>query len=96
MREPIESFRYFTRILTRFEEELRPVTADRKDKASFCYNSGRIIADIGPFVVGRIASMGVDALATAMQVLFWVRAVPLAGLLLMPWVIETKHRVLTD
>jgi hypothetical protein len=63
MRVPIESFRYFTRIITRFEEELRPVTADRKDKASFCYNSGRIIAAIGPFVVGRIASMGVDALA---------------------------------
>jgi hypothetical protein len=35
-------------------------------------------------------------LATAMQMLFWVGAVPLAGLLLMPWVIETRHRVLTD
>jgi hypothetical protein len=31
MREPIESFRHFTRILTRFEEELRPVTAVARD-----------------------------------------------------------------
>jgi hypothetical protein len=40
--------------------------------------------------------MGADALATAMEVLFWVGAVPLAGLLLMPWVVETKHRALAD
>jgi hypothetical protein len=40
--------------------------------------------------------MGTDALATAMSALFWVGAVPLVGLLLMPWVIETRHRALVD
>jgi hypothetical protein len=38
--------------------------------------------------------MGADTLVTAMSVLFWVGAV--AGLLLMPWVIETRHRILAD
>ena len=42
---------------------------------------------VGPFLVGGIASRGADALASALSVLFWVGAVPLAGLLLLPFVI---------
>ncbi len=80
---------------TYYLPELFP-TRLRATGSGFCYNSGRIVAAIGPFVVGHVASMGVDALGTAMQMLFWVGAVPLAGLLLMPWVIETRHRVLAD
>jgi hypothetical protein len=64
--------------------------------AGFCYNAGRVIAAVGPFLVGGIASRGADALASALSVLFWVGAVPLAGLLLLPFVIETKGRVLAD
>src|SRR4029450_9342061 len=30
--------------------------------AGFCYNSGRLIAAIGPFIVGAIASRGAGAL----------------------------------
>ena len=80
---------------TYYLPELFP-TRLRATGSGFCYNSGRIIAAIGPFVVGSVSAMGADALATAMQMLFWVGAVPLAGLLLMPWVIETRHRVLAD
>ena len=80
---------------TYYLPELFP-TRLRATGAGFCYNSGRIIAAIGPFVVGYVAQLGADALTTAMQVLFWVGAVPLAGLLLMPWVLETRHRVLAD
>jgi MFS family permease len=80
---------------TYYLPELFP-TRLRATGSGFCYNSGRIIAAVGPFVVGVVASKGADALATAMQMLFWVGAVPLAGLLLMPWVIETRHRVLED
>ncbi len=80
---------------TYYLPELFP-TRLRATGSGFCYNSGRIVAAIGPFVVGSVASMGTDALATAMRMLFWVGAVPLAGLLLMPWVIETRHRVLAD
>ena len=80
---------------TYYLPELFP-TRLRATGSGFCYNSGRIVAAIGPFIVGSVSAMGVDALATAMRMLFWVGAVPLAGLLLMPWVVETRHRVLTD
>src|SRR5262245_16956671 len=80
---------------TYYLPELYP-TRLRATGSGFCYNSGRIIAAIGPFVVGHVASLGTDVLATAMEMLFWVGAVPLAGLLLMPWIVETRHRVLAD
>src|SRR5437867_9830445 len=80
---------------TYYLPELFP-TRLRATGSGFCYNSGRIVAAIGPFVVGSVAAMGADSLATAMRMLFWVGAVPLAGLLLMPWVIETRHRALAD
>lgn len=80
---------------TYYLPELFP-TRLRATGSGFCYNTGRIAAAIGPFLVGRIAASGANPLMTSMNVLFWVGAVPLAGLLLMPWVIETRHRVLTD
>ncbi|MCV4633815.1 hypothetical protein OFB83_35025, partial [Escherichia coli] len=60
------------------------------------YNVGRIIAAGGPFLVGSIAAAGVNALDSAMNVLFWVGAVPLIGVLLLPIVTETKGRNLLD
>ena len=80
---------------TYYLPELFP-TRLRATGSGFCYNSGRIVAAIGPFIVGAISSMGTETLVTAMRVLFWVGAVPLVGLLLMPWVVETRHRVLAD
>ena len=62
--------------------------------AGFCYNAGRVVAAAGPFLVGTIASRGTDALASAMHLLFLVGFVPLAGLLLLPFAVETKGRVL--
>jgi hypothetical protein len=47
-------------------------------------------------VVGGVASRGADALHSALSVLFWVGAVPLAGLLLLPFVVETRGRTLAD
>ena len=80
---------------TYYLPELFP-TRLRATGSGFCYNVGRIIAAAGPFIVGRVASMGTDSLQTALQMLFWVGAVPAAGLLLMPFVIETRHRELAD
>lgn len=80
---------------TYYLPELFP-TRLRGTGAGFCYNVGRILAAAGPFLVGGIASRGADALASAMNVLFWVGAVPLAGLLLLPFVIETRGRALAD
>jgi MFS family permease len=75
---------------TYYLPELFP-TRLRGTGSGFCYNSGRILASIGPFVVGMAAARG-----TAEQTLFYVGFVPLAGLLLLPWVIETKGRTLVD
>jgi hypothetical protein len=78
---------------TYYLPELFP-TRLRGTGAGFCYNVGRIIAAGGPFLVGTIAARGADTLASALQVLFWVGFVPLAGLLLLPLAIETKGRQL--
>jgi MFS family permease len=77
---------------TYYLPELFP-TRLRGTGAGFCYNVGRIIAAAGPILVGAIASHGTDS---AVRTLFWVGFVPLAGLLFLPWVIETKDRPLLD
>ncbi|PPE74925.1 MFS transporter [Solimonas fluminis] len=77
---------------TYYLPELFP-TRLRGTGAGFCYNAGRVFAAAGPFLVGIIAARGVDA---AVGVLFWVGVVPLAALLMMPWVIETKGQRLAD
>jgi len=80
---------------TYYLPELFP-TRLRGTGAGFCYNAGRFIAAGGPFLVGMVAAMGADATETALKVLFWVGAVPIVGLLLLPLVIETKDRALAD
>jgi len=77
---------------TYYLPELFP-TRLRGTGSGFCYNVGRVIAAIGPFLVGAIAAQGVQS---AVQVLFWVGVIPLLGLLLMPWVVETRGRPLLD
>lgn len=80
---------------TYYLPELFP-TRLRGTGAGFCYNAGRVITAAGPFLVGSIASRGSNALESAMDVLFWVSAVPALGLLALPWVVETKGEVLAD
>jgi MFS family permease len=80
---------------TYYLPELYP-TRLRATGAGFCYNAGRVIAAAGPLLLGTIASRGADAHTTAMTLLFWVGAVPLAGLGLLPWVLETRDQALAD
>lgn len=80
---------------TYYLPELFP-TRLRGTGAGFCYNIGRVIAAGGPFLVGSIASQGSNAATSAVEVLFYVGFIPLIGLLLLPWVIETKGRALAD
>ncbi len=80
---------------TYYLPELYP-TRLRGTGAGFCYNAGRLFAAIGPFIVGSVAARGAGALGGALQVLFYVGFVPLLGLLVMPWVLETKGRALID
>lgn len=80
---------------TYYLPELFP-TRLRGTGAGFCYNAGRVFTAAGPFVVGAIAAGQVDALGTALDVLFWVGLVPLAGLLVLPFVVETRDQPLLD
>lgn len=80
---------------TYYLPELYP-TRLRGTGPGFTYNVGRVVAAAGPFLVGAIASRGVNALTTAMDVLFYVGFAPLAGLCVIPWMIETRGRALID
>ena len=77
---------------TYYLPELFP-TRLRATGAGFCYNSGRVIAAFGPFLVGSIASRGTNSI---LHTLFWIGLVPLVGLCFLPWVIETKEKELRD
>ena len=80
---------------TYYLPELFP-TRLRATGSGFTYNVGRLVAAVGPFVVGSIAAGGASAVDSAMRVLFWVSIVPIIGILLLPLVIETKGRELLD
>ncbi len=78
---------------TYYLPELFP-TRLRGTGSGFCYNAGRLITAIGPFVVGNVASRSANPLQTALQLLFIVGFIPIIGILIMPLVIETKNRKL--
>jgi MFS family permease len=70
--------------------ELFP-TRLRATGAGFCYNIGRVVASVGPFAVVAAAQSG-----TAMRAIFYVGFAPLAGLLLAPFILETRAGALQD
>ena len=71
---------------TYYLPELYP-TWLRATGAGFTYNTGRIVAAAGPFIVGTIAAGGLDAMRNA---LFMVGFAPLLGLLVLLYATETK------
>ena len=76
---------------TYYLPELFP-TRLRGTGAGFCYNVGRTVTAIGPFLVGHFAARGSDALASVLHTLTFVAIVPILGLALMPLVVETRDR----
>jgi MFS family permease len=80
---------------TYYLPELFP-TRLRATGSGFSYNIGRLIAAGGPFLVGSVAARGANSLESAFTLLFWLSAVPIIGILLLPFVIETKGRELAD
>ncbi|WP_375501217.1 MFS transporter [uncultured Nostoc sp.] len=82
---------------TYYLPELFP-TRLRATGAGFCYNIGRVITAIGPFLVGYIASQRANALQTTIELLFVIGFIPLVGVILSltPWVTETREQILTD
>ncbi|HVT36355.1 MAG TPA: MFS transporter [Nevskiaceae bacterium] len=80
---------------TYYLPELFP-TRLRGTGAGFCYNVGRIVASVGPFMVGAIAAQGANAANSAIHVLMYVGFAPVLALVFMPWVIETRGRPLPE
>jgi MFS family permease len=78
---------------TYYLPELFP-TRLRSTGSGFCYNAGRLITAIRPFIVGGVASRSDNPLQTALQLLFFGGFILLLGILVMPLVIETKHHKL--
>jgi MFS family permease len=75
--------------------ELFP-TSLRSTGTSFCYNFGRLVAATAPFTLGRLTrGLGGDleSFRTAGQ---WVSFVLLAGLVVLPFLPETKDRPLPE
>lgn len=63
--------------------------------SGFCYNTGRLITALGPFIVGSVASHSQTS-TDILNVVAWVAAVPFIGVLLVlgGFGQETRHTVL--
>jgi hypothetical protein len=75
--------------------ELYP-TRLRSTGSGFCYNIGRDVTAVGVFAVGAIAQSAKGDPAIILNTLFLIGFVPLAGVLLLPWVIETRGEKMPD
>jgi MFS family permease len=74
--------------------ELFPLRV-RATGAGFCYNTGRVLAAFGPYVVGTVSAAAGGSGAALTQVFFWLGVVPLAaGLIAWLVVVETRGRTL--
>jgi len=75
--------------------ELFP-TRLRSTGAGFCYNIGRVVTAGGVFVVGSIALNAKGDPAIILRTLFAIGFVPIVGLLLLRWVVETRGEKMPD
>jgi MFS family permease len=74
--------------------ELFP-TRLRATGAGFCYNIGRVVAALGPLVVGAVTARTGGSADALLAALVWVAAIPVAAALLVPFVVvETRGRSL--
>ncbi len=71
-------------------------TSLRSTGTSFCYNGGRVLAATAPFTISRItASLGGD-IENFRTAGMWVSLVLLTGILVLPFLPETKGRPLPE
>jgi len=74
--------------------ELFPVRI-RATGAGFCYNTGRVLAALGPLVIGWVSAAAGGSASALMQVLLWLGVVPLVAAVVSRFVIvETRGRPL--
>jgi len=75
--------------------ELFP-TRLRSTGSGFCYNIGRVVTAGGVFAVGAIAQSAKGDPEVIMRTLFTIGFVPIVGLLLLHWVVETRGQKMPD
>jgi hypothetical protein len=75
--------------------ELFP-TRLRSTGSGFCYNIGRVVTAGGVFAVGAIAQSAKGDPEVIMRTLFTIGFVPLIGLALLHWVVETRGEKMPD
>jgi MFS family permease len=75
--------------------ELYP-TRLRSTGSGFCYNIGRVITAGGVFAVGNIVQTAGGDPAVFLRTLFMIGFVPIVGLLLLHWVVETRGQKMPD
>jgi MFS family permease len=75
--------------------ELFP-TRLRSTGSGFCYNIGRVVTAGGVFAVGAIAQGAKGDPTVFLSTLFMIGFVPIVGLLLLPWVVETRGERMPD
>jgi MFS family permease len=75
--------------------ELFP-TRLRSTGGGFCYNIGRVVTAVGVFGVAAIARNAKGDPAVILHTLFMIGFVPIVGLLLVRWVIETRGQAMPD
>lgn len=80
---------------TYYLPELFP-TRLRGTGAGFCYNAGRIVTAVMALFVGKIASQHKDSFGSLLQLISYSGWAAVLGVLLIPLVVETKNRELTD
>jgi hypothetical protein len=75
--------------------ELFP-TRLRSTGSGFCYNIGRVVTAGGVFLVGAIAQSAKGDPEIIVRTMCMIGFVPLVGLLLLHWVIETRGRPMPE
>jgi predicted MFS family arabinose efflux permease len=75
--------------------ELFP-TRLRSTGSGFCYNIGRVVTAGGVFAVGAIARSAQGDPAIIMRTMCTIAIVPIVGLLLLHWVVETRGQKMPD
>ena len=75
--------------------ELYP-TRLRSTGSGFCYNIGRVVTAGGVFIVGMIQNTAKGDPEVFLRTMFMIGFVPIIGLLLLPWVIETRGQKMPD
>ena len=58
--------------------------------SGFAFNIGRLGAAFGPFLVGAYSSRQVDPTAGALRALTWIAVLPIAAVLITPFIVETR------